>query len=249
MTSQLRRRMIMAAGACIAGAAMPIAIAFNAWADDLEITYDGKIIFDNFANAPSYGASDTGTLAESGTNNDWAIVYAPATDTYATDGVLANDSATTDSGDYAYFSGDTTPSAGAFFGNEGAQITNATNSDAEVYGGGNAVIDPASFGGQDAVTASSAIATNGGTALVSNGLTTTTPMTGDYAFANGGNAAPSPTHPPLEKFSTVITACPSPTTQASTRRPLKVARPSIWPTIATPTLSTRAALPTLRVVS
>lgn len=147
-----------------------------------------KIIFDNFANAPSYGASDTGTLAESGTNNDWAIVYAPATDTYATDGVLANDSATTDSGDYAYFSGDTTPSAGAFFGNEGAQITNATNSDAEVYGGGNAVIDPASFGGQDAVTASSAIATNGGTALVSNGLTTTTPMTGDYAFANGGDA-------------------------------------------------------------
>jgi hypothetical protein len=179
----------MAVGATIAGAAIPIAAACNAWAetDYIDISYDGKTIFDDFPGANSaYGATDIGTAAESGANNDYAEVYGPASNNIVG---LANDSAATDSGDTAIYDGagvTTTPSAGAFFGNEGAQITNATNSDAEVSGGGNAVIDPASFGGQDAVTSSSAIATNGGTALISNGLGGTTD-TGDYASANGGD--------------------------------------------------------------
>jgi hypothetical protein len=187
MSNKSRRRVTMAVGAAIAGAAIPIASAFTACAetDYIDISYDGKTIFDDFPGANSaYGATDVGTAAESGTNNDLAIVYGPATDNVTG---LANDSLTGDSGDYALYDGagsTTTPSVGAFFGNEGAQITNATNSNAEVYGGGNAVIDPASFGGQDAVTGSTAEATNGGTALISNGLANTT-MTGDYAFANG----------------------------------------------------------------
>jgi hypothetical protein len=183
MSRKLRRRVTMAAGAAIAGAAIPIAAASSAWADDIEITYDGKVIFDNFDMTHPFGSSDVGTAAESGANNDWAIVQGPAS--YGSIVGLANDSAASDSNDFAYYQGETTPTD--FFGNEGAVITNATNSNAEVVGGGNAIINPFTFGGQDAVSNSAAYATNGGTALISNdgnepGLTT---MTGDYADANG----------------------------------------------------------------
>jgi hypothetical protein len=192
--SSKSRRITIAVGATIAGAAIPIATAFTAWAetDYIDISYDGRTIFDNFPGANStFGASDIGTAAESGTNNDFAEVFGPASNNITG---LANDSAATNFGDVAIYDGagsTTAPGAGAFFGNEGAQITNATNSYAEVYGGGNAVIDPASFGGQDQVSYSVAYATNGGTALISNDgnqpLLTTTPMTFDYASANGGN--------------------------------------------------------------
>jgi hypothetical protein len=182
MSSKLRRRMMMAAGACIAGAAMPIATAFSAWADDIEITYDGKIVFDNFTGAPAAGASDVGTAAESGTNNDWAIVEAPAADGNI---LLANDSAGSDSGDYAFYQGDTTPVT--VYGQEGATIVNGTNSDAEVYGGGTASINMAVNGVEDPVSNSTALATNGGFADVSNdGLAPTgVTVAGDYADANG----------------------------------------------------------------
>jgi len=191
MSNKSRRRITMAVGATIAGAAIPIATAFTAWAetDYIDISYDGKILIDTFPNAPASGASDAGTYALSGTNNDFAEVYGPVSNEITG---LANDSSASDSGDVAIYDGagsTTAPGAGAFFGNEGAQITNATNSYAEVYGGGNAIIDPASFGGQHAVSNSVAYSTNGGTTLISNdgnepGLTT---MTGDYASANGGN--------------------------------------------------------------
>jgi hypothetical protein len=193
MSNKSRRRITMAVGATIAGAAIPIATAFTAWAetDYIDISYDGKILIDTFPNAPASGASDVGTYALSGTNNDYAEVYGPASNEITG---LANDSSASDSGDVAIYAGagsTTAPGAGAFFGNEGAQITNATNSDAEVFGGGNAVIDPASFGGQDAVSNSVAYSTNGGTTLISNDgnepALTTTPMTGDYASANGGD--------------------------------------------------------------
>jgi hypothetical protein len=185
VSSKSRRRITIAAGAAIAGAAIPIAAAFNAWADE-EITYDGKIIYDNFPNAPAAGASDVGTAAESGANNDWAEVYGPAS--YASDVGLANDSAVGDSGDFALYQGTTAPSA--FYGTEGALITNATNSNAEVYGGGNAIINdfaPQYGANPGLVTDSSALASNGGTALIGNdGLTSgLTTMTGDYASANG----------------------------------------------------------------
>jgi hypothetical protein len=184
MSSKSRRRVTMAVGAAIAGAAIPLATAFNAWADDIEITYDGKIVFDNFANAPSYGASDVGTAAESGTNNDWAIVEAPAGDGTT---LLANDSAGSDSGDYAFYQGDTTPTE-VFPGDAaGATIVNGTNSYAEVYGGGTASINLATNGVEDQVSSSSAIATNGGFADVSNdGLAPTgVTVSGDDAYANG----------------------------------------------------------------
>lgn len=185
MSSKSRRRITMAAGAAIAGAAIPVAAAFNAWADE-EITYDGKVIFDNFDTTHPFGSSDVGTAAESGLNNDWAEVYGPAS--YGNDVGLANDMASTDSGDFALYQGTAPPSA--FFGSEGALITNATNSNAEVYGGGNAIINdfPPQFGADPGlVTGSTAVASNGGTALIGNdGLTpSVTTMTGDYASANG----------------------------------------------------------------
>jgi hypothetical protein len=192
MSTQLRRRMIMAAGACIAGAAIPIAAASSAWADDIEITYDGKIVFDDFANAPAYGASDVGTAAESGTNNDWAIVEAPAGDGTT---LLANDSAAGDSGDYAFYQGDNTPAT--VLGQEGATIANGTNSYAEVFGGGNATInDIPGNGAYDPVSNSSAIATNGGFAAVNNdGAAPGISVTNDYAYATGtatNNGAATP---------------------------------------------------------
>ena len=187
----------MAVGATIAGAAIPIATAFTAWAetDYIDISYDGKTVYDDFPGATSaYGASDIGTPAESGVNGDYAEVYGPASNNIVG---LANDSAATDSGDTAIYDGagsTTAPGAGAFFGTEGALITNATNSDAEVSGGGNAVINDFSpqYGADPGpVSNSEAIATNGGTALIGNdgneAALTTTPMTGDYASANGGD--------------------------------------------------------------
>ena len=183
MTSQLRRRMILAAGACIAGAAIPIAAASSAWADDIEITYDGKIIFDDFANAPASGASDVGTAAESGTSNDWAIVEGPASDGSIVG--LANDSAGSDSGDYAFYQGETTPTE--VLGQEGATIVNGTNSYAEVYGGGNATInDIPANGAYDPVSGSAAIASNGGFAAVNNdGNAPSVSVTDDVAYATG----------------------------------------------------------------
>jgi hypothetical protein len=182
MSSKSRRRMTMAVGAAIVGAALPIAAASSAWADDIEITYDGKIIFDDFANAPAFGASDVGTAAESGTNNDWAIVEAPAGDGTT---LLANDSAADDSGDYAFYQGDNTPTT--VLGQEGATIANGTNSYAEVYGGGNATIndipDNVTY---DPVSNSAAIASNGGFAAVNNdGNASSVSVTNDYAYATG----------------------------------------------------------------
>ncbi|MGH3969872.1 MAG: hypothetical protein ACRDTV_17575, partial [Mycobacterium sp.] len=187
MNKKLRRRVTIAAGASIAGAAIPIAAAFTAWADT-EITYDGMVLYDDFDTTHPFGSSDVGTAALSGTNNDWAIVSGPASD--VNDVGLANDSAAGDSGDFAYYQASTVPTN--FFGEEGAQIANATNSYAEVFGGGQAVINPALFGGQDAVSGSTAIATNGGTALISNdgNVASLTTMTDDDAFANGTGTGP-----------------------------------------------------------
>ena len=182
MSSKTRRRVTMAAGAAIAGAAIPIAAACNAWADT-EITYDGLIIYDDFPDMHQFLSSDVGTAAESGANNDWAIVSGPASD--ASTVGLANDSAANDVGDVAFYSNTAAPTT--VFGEEGAQIVNGTNSDALVFGGGNAAINLAANGVEDPVTTSSAIATNGGFAGVENdglapqGVT----VTNDYAFGNG----------------------------------------------------------------
>jgi hypothetical protein len=188
MSSKSRRRITMAVGATIAGAAIPIATAFTAWAetDYIDISYDGKTVYDDFPGANSaYGASDIGTPAESGVNGDFAEVYGPASNNIVG---LANDSATTDSGDTAIYDGAGASAPSGLFGDtEGAQIVNGTNSYAEVYGGGNADINLATNGVEDNVANSSAIATNGGFADVTNdglapkGIT----VSGDDAFANG----------------------------------------------------------------
>lgn len=192
MSSKSRRRVAMAVGATIAGAAIPIAAACNAWAetDYIDISYDGKTVYDDFPGANSaYGASDIGTAAESGTNNDFAEVYGPADDNVTG---LANDSATSDSGDTAIYDGvgTTTAPSSIFSGYgdvPGAQIVNGTNSNAEVYGGGNADINLLSNTVEDQVSNSTAYATNGGFADVTNdGLAPSgVTVSGDYADANG----------------------------------------------------------------
>src|SRR5947209_7165474 len=99
MSSKSRRRMTMAVGATIAGAAIPIAAAFTAWADT-EITYDGYVLYDDFDLNHPFLSSDLGTQAESGVNNDWAIVYGPHADSAYVG--LANDSALSDKNDFAF---------------------------------------------------------------------------------------------------------------------------------------------------
>jgi len=185
MSNKSRRRITMAVGATIAGAAIPIATAFTAWAetDYIDISYDGKTVYDDFPGATSaYGASDIGTPAESGANGDYAEVYGPASNNIVG---LANDSAATDSDDTAIYDGAGATAPSSVFGVEGATITNATGSDAEVYGGGNAFINFAAP--EDPVTDSSAIATNGGFAdVVNDGLAPKgVTVSGDDAFANG----------------------------------------------------------------
>ncbi len=182
MNSKLRRRMIMAAGASITGVAIPIAAACNAWADT-EITYDGYVLYDDFDLNHPFLSPDTGTEALSGTHNDWAIVYGPHTDAGLVG--LANDSSPNDTGDFALYSATTGPTS--VYGEQGATIINATNSDAEVFGGGNASINgiPANLV-FDPVSNSAAIASNGGFAGVENdGLGQGVAVTNDFAYATG----------------------------------------------------------------
>jgi hypothetical protein len=153
--------------------------------DYLDISYDGKTIFDNFPGALStFGMSDAGTAAESGVNGDFAEVYGPSTDNIAG---LANDSATNDSNDIALYDGAGTTGPTSVLGQEGATIVNGTNSDAEVYGGGNATInDIPANGANDLVSNSSAFATNGGFAAVNNdGNAPTITVSNDDAYAFG----------------------------------------------------------------
>ena len=185
MNRKLSRRVIMAAGASIAGAAIPIAAASNAWADD-EITFDGIVLFDDFDASHPFGSSDVGTLALSGTHGDFAWVEGPAALNTAANVGLANDSAATDVNDVAFWSG-TTPTT-VFAGDApGASLVNATGSYAAVFGGGNAYINLATNGVEDPITGSGAIASNGGFADVGNdglappGVT----VTNDFAYGNG----------------------------------------------------------------
>lgn len=149
-----------------------------------DISYDGTTLYDDFDLNHLPGTSDVGTQAESGTNNDWAIVYGPPQDnTYVG---LANDSAASDKGDFALYEAQGAPTS--VYSEQGATILNATNSDAEVFGGGNAEINgiPA-VGVFDPVTNSAAIASNGGFAGVENdGLAPNgVSVTNDFAFATG----------------------------------------------------------------
>jgi hypothetical protein len=188
MTSKLRRRVVTAAGACIAGAAIPIAAASTAWAetDYIDISYDGKTVYDDFPGATSaYGASDIGTPAESGANGDFAEVYGPMSNDVTG---LANDSATTDSNDIALYDGaGATTAPATVLGQEGATIVNGTNSSAEVYGGGNATInDIPANGANDLVSNSTATAVNGGFAAVNNdGNAPTITVSNDDAYGIG----------------------------------------------------------------
>jgi hypothetical protein len=109
MSHKSRRRVTIAAGAVLAGAAIPIAAAGIAWADTTGFieTYDGKVLFDTFPGGPTFGQSDVGTPALSGVNNDTATFIGPTGD-YNTAAALAatasggaNDSFANDIGDQA----------------------------------------------------------------------------------------------------------------------------------------------------
>lgn len=188
MSNTSRRRLIMAAGAALAGAAIPLAAASNAWADGyyIDISYDGKTIIDTFPNDHSmFMADDAGTAALSGTNNDYAVVIGTQQDDVVG---LANDSFINDTGDGAIYDGIGETSAPVnVFGLEGAAVVDASNSNADVYGGGTAIITEIEENSvTTAVSNSAAVAYNGGFAMVDNDETGQgIPVTYDFAEAIG----------------------------------------------------------------
>ena len=103
MSHKSRRRLTLAAGAIVAGAAIPIAAAGIAWADDsltslvavgdsqpMELSFDGQVLVDTCGNA---------CTAISGTDNDLAIAYGDGSYAEADGG--QGDKATASDGGYA----------------------------------------------------------------------------------------------------------------------------------------------------
>jgi hypothetical protein len=140
MSNKSRRRVKIAAGAILAGAAIPIAAAGTAWADE-EISRDGTVVFDNFPGGPARGTSDVGSAAISGTDNDTAIYRGPASD-YSTAATLyggatagvygANDASAGDVNDVARASNSNAPGQTV----SAADIFDATDSKATATNGG-----------------------------------------------------------------------------------------------------------------
>jgi hypothetical protein len=183
MSNKTRRRVKIAAGAILAGAAIPIAAAGTAWADE-EISRDGTVVFDNFPGGPARGSSDIGSAALSGASNDTAIYRGPASDYAtaaagaATGAYGANDASTGDANDMAKA---TNTSTAYMQGATGSHATaTGTDSYATVYGAS----------ATDLVTNSSATATNGGTAVIVNdGDSSTTSFGHDLAHSSGTGSA------------------------------------------------------------
>jgi hypothetical protein len=120
MSKRSRRRVTMAAGAILAGGAIPLAGAGTAWAQDIYISYDGITILDTFPAADQPGVA-------SGISNDLAIASGPASSGST---ITAIDNATGDVNDVVTASG-----AGS-----GAAIVDATNSSASATNDGTAIV-------------------------------------------------------------------------------------------------------------
>jgi hypothetical protein len=187
MRNKSCRRVTMTAGALLAGAAIPVAAAANAWAQDEIISYDGKVIYDTFPDGPAAGASDLGTPALSGANNDTATYIGPAGDYDAAAAGAAqgfsgaNDAYSGDANDQATVIDVTGQSLGA------ADVKNATWSTAYSTSGGWAAVVNNSTG---TVEFDHASATGSGSrAAVDNFAPSGTVVAGDGAYATNGGLA------------------------------------------------------------
>jgi hypothetical protein len=209
MSHKSRQRLIVAAGAALAGAAIPIALAGSAWAQtDIIVSYDGKVLFDTFPSGAAAGASDANTPALSGMNNDTATFIGPAGD-YQT---AANDAAVGSGGAIDNSSGDVGDSATDYDTGTGgvglASVYNATYSTAYTSGGGSSEVwnfgngtvefdhasasgGPTTLGQVWADNTSSSVVTSGDGAYATNGATAqvlnfgTANAQNDVATANG----------------------------------------------------------------
>lgn len=168
--------------ASIFAAGLGIAVAAPAWADT-EITYDGIVVYDNFPDGPAAGASDVGSAALSGTDNDWATYTGPAGDySLAAEG---------DNGADGYDVG----SFGAYDASQGDanDFATAINTAVETSSPNTQVVSDASIVN---ATSSSAYADDGGWASIGNYgnsegtvLSTTATMTDDFASSTGNSGA------------------------------------------------------------
>jgi hypothetical protein len=170
------------ARASIFAAGLSIAAAAPAWADE-EISYDGTVVYDTFPDGPAAGASDVGSAAISGADNDWATYIGPAGDySLAAEGDSGADGYDVGSfGAYDASAGDVNDVATAI---NTAVETNSTTtqvvSDAAIYN----------------ATSSSAYADDGGWASIGNYanpegtvLSTTATMIDDSASSTGNSGA------------------------------------------------------------
>jgi hypothetical protein len=191
----LGRASIFAAGLGIAAAAPALA--------DTEISYDGIVVYDDFPDGPAFGASDVGSAAISGSDNDWATYIGPAgdyslaaegdsgADGYDVGSFGAYDASAGDANDYAIAINDAveTSSPNTQVVSD-ATITNATNSFTYADDGGWASIG--NYGNSEGtvlsttatMTDDSAISTGNSGAFVSNEGGTGT-IAGDNATASG----------------------------------------------------------------
>jgi hypothetical protein len=164
------------ARASIFAAGFGIAAAAPAWADE-EISYDGVVIYDTFPDGPAAGASDAGSAAISGADNDWATYIGPAGDySLAAEGASGADGY--DPGSYGAYD--------ASVGDKGDIVT-AINSNAA----GETVSDASIYN----ATYSNVYANDGGWAAIGNygnpegTVPSTATMTGDSASATGASYA------------------------------------------------------------
>ena len=203
MSNKSRRRIKMAAGAILAGAAIPIAAAGTAWADD-SVTSDQT---ESYLKLISQGLSPSEAAevvkAEHGTTtpvevsyNGTVVVDANNSSNEATafseyvgtknvaaaigDGAVASDGAG-DSNDRAFANG----------ANDRAIIDFTADAKATANGASStAEVDGANTSAAGAVTNSSATATNGGDAEVINDtLSSATSVEHDHAIASGPGSA------------------------------------------------------------
>jgi hypothetical protein len=168
--------------ASIFAAGLSIAAAAPAWADE-EISYDGIVVYDTFPDGPAAGASDAGSAAISGADNDWATYIGPAGDySLAAEG---------DSGADGYDVG----SFGAYDASQGDanDVATAVNTAVETSSPTSQVVSDATIIN---ATSSSAYADDGGWASITNYgnstgtvLSTTATMTDDSASSTGNSGA------------------------------------------------------------
>ena len=191
MSHKSRRRLTLAAGAIVAGAAIPIAAAGIAWADDsltslvavgdsqpMELSFDGQVVIDTCGNE---------CTAISGTDNDLAIAYGDGSYAEAIDG--QGDKATASDGGVALAGtgNDDTASATGYDSYAAAGVGNGDNATAD----GACTQALALYGNNDTASINTTPGVTGfddfAGAEYGNNDSATANGIGDYAYAGGSS--------------------------------------------------------------